>query len=127
MTIILSLTYGALFGAWFVLWRVQDRGFQPIETLTETMETVATDTATDAWVAKAKQAAIELATNGDEVSADAVWNACPPPAGVDGRAMARVFSRDEWEIAGRVMSERGRNKARMIALWRLKSREMIAA
>lgn len=72
------------------------------------------------WVEEARDAAIAIANVRGEVTSDDVWQACPPPADVDGRLMAGVFSRTDWEIAGYRHSVRGRNAARQIAVWRLK-------
>lgn len=75
----------------------------------------------DRWVAEARDAAIAIANVTGEVTADHVWEVCPPPAGVDGRLMSIVFSKSEWEIGAYVHSSRGRNSARQIAVWRRKS------
>lgn len=72
------------------------------------------------WVEEARDAAVAIANVRDEVTSDDVWQACPPPADVDGRLLAGVFNRREWEIVGYRHSVRGRNAARQIAVWRLK-------
>ena len=70
------------------------------------------------WVDDARREARLLAAVGD-VSADQVWTVCPPPSDVDGRLLAKVFDK-QWQIVGYAESARGRNKARQIAVWRLK-------
>lgn len=77
------------------------------------------------WVEEARATALRIEDAYGEVTADCVWSECPPPNGVDGRLLASVFSRSEWEIVGRRMSTRGRNAARQIAVW--KRKEAIAA
>lgn len=73
------------------------------------------------WVREARVAALRIYGERGEVTSDCVWNACPPPDTVDGRLMASVLSRAEWEIVEYRRSARGRNAARKIAVWRLKA------
>lgn len=77
------------------------------------------------WVAECRKVAARIVTERGTVTTDDVWAECPAPEGVDGRLIAQVFDRKEWEITGRVMSARGRNAARQIAVWRRK--EKVAA
>jgi hypothetical protein len=71
------------------------------------------------WLEDARKTARSLAETGD-VSADDIWKVCPPPKAVDGRLLSRVFDRSEWEIVGYRHSDRGRNSARKIAVWKRK-------
>lgn len=75
----------------------------------------------DKWVAEAREAAIAIASVKGEVTSDDVWSQCPPPDGVDGRLLSKALNRREWEVVGYRHSERGRNAARQIAVWRLKA------
>lgn len=74
------------------------------------------------WLSDARVKALWLAETGD-VTTDDIWKVCPPPASVDGRLVSKVFDRAEWEIVGYRHSERGRNNARQIAVWRRKKAE----
>lgn len=108
---------------------------RPQQEVAATADVVATDdeiekfNAADgaAWVADAKDVAARIARECGEITADDIWNECPPPDGVDGRLMSLVLNRTDWEIVDRRLSARGRNAARQIAVWRMKSAEALAA
>lgn len=118
MIFYLALAFGIVTGAWLVLFRLRDANAIYVQT----NEIVATVDPSE-WLESARIAAINIARDAGRVSADDVWNACPPPAGIDGRKIAAVFDKAEWQIVGRVRSARGRNAAREIAVWTLKETE----
>lgn len=74
------------------------------------------------WLDDARSKALWLSETGD-VTTDDIWRVCPPPSNVDGRLVAQVFDRSEWAIVDYCRSERGRNSARKIAVWRRKRAE----
>lgn len=115
------------FGAAIAIPAIEDDTREPValHVVTETASSgdqpcrVATP-AGDRWIQEARDAAIAIANVQGHVTSDDVWNACPPPRGIDGRLMSQVLSRAEWEIVGYQRSARGRNTARQIAVWKLR-------
>lgn len=125
LTAWLALSAGALAGMSLVMAKV-DRieRFPSDETVAAPMM-IASDHMVDAgdyagerWVEQARTVAAEIAKANNHVTADDVWKACPPPEGVDGRLLAKVFTKRDWELVGRTPSARGRNQARQIAVWK---------
>lgn len=73
------------------------------------------------WIAQARAAAVSIARAKGSVTSDDLWEACPPPAGVDPRVMAAAFHpRTTWELARYVKSRRRVNHGRTVAEWRLR-------
>lgn len=73
------------------------------------------------WIAAARKAAHEIATIKGEVTVDDVWQACPPPEGMNRKLMMAAFPRSEWEVVDYVQSQRQDvNHGRRIAVWRRK-------
>lgn len=52
------------------------------------------------YIAAARRTAIELARGGRVITIEDVRRACPPPAGMDGRALGAVFRGSSWEPMG---------------------------
>lgn len=78
------------------------------------------------WLAEARAVAMRIERERGEVTADCVWNTCPPPEGVDGRLLGAVFAGKEWEKIGQRRSERGNNNNRYIAVWKRRVEVMAA-
>lgn len=73
------------------------------------------------WLEQAQDAITKLSLSRESgiVSSDDVWDICPPPAGVEPRAMGAVWQpRDRWQKVGFVPSRRGVNHKRPIMQWR---------
>lgn len=69
------------------------------------------------WLAECRTHAEQLALERGTVTVDDVWDANPPPDGVDGRLLGQLFRGDGWKRAGTKQSARGRNATREIVVW----------
>ena len=79
------------------------------------------------WVEDARIVAARIFDERGEVTIDDMWAEFPPPDGVDGRIMAAVFPRTEWEVVEYRVSQRDVNHGRRIAVWTRKSADMVVA
>ena len=73
------------------------------------------------WIETARQTAQSIARRVGQITSDDIWDACPPPAGVDPRVMGAVFAdKTLWERVGYVKSARKINHGRPVAAWKLR-------
>lgn len=74
------------------------------------------------WLDRARAAITKLSQerDGGVVSADDVWDICPPPPSVEPRAMGAIWQpRDRWQKVGYVQSRRHAiNHRRPVMQWR---------
>jgi hypothetical protein len=79
------------------------------------------DNARGQWLARARQAARNLAAQRGSVTIDEVRAVCPPPDDVDPRVMGAVFKRAEFELVDYIESRRKVCHGRHIGIFRLKA------
>ncbi len=73
------------------------------------------------WILAAQTAARDIARKKGTATIDDIWDACPPPKGMDPRRMTAAFPKSEWEVVGETKSRRAElNHGRRVAVWKRK-------
>lgn len=73
------------------------------------------------WYEEVRYHAVNLALKNGSVTSDDLWEVCPPPPGVNTKAMGAIFRGKHWKKIGYTLTKRGTSHSRPIGIWALKN------